>query len=287
MSINDTPGPLGEPARVSPILPDDPVKVGDFWLDARLTATPSGLAYVAHDENATSVMLILLSQGAASDPGARDRLAGEVNQMDIDTVVARGGQGQDAGRFAMRYRPDSDAPTGPDAAPQAPWVALAYDGTAAAAAEAYRVLGAVELAGVEPQGAVSGPDFSLHWIDQFRPGTSRLWPLPWPGRHDRSGALSIVAAWLLMILLAALAVLIAILIFQKAPPVSPPPPVPTTSSASPPPPSSASPSPQSASPSPQSASPSPQSASPSPQSASPSPGSSASGGGSPSPPSRL
>ena len=289
-----------EPARVSPILPDDPPKIDDFWLDARLAALPAGVAYVAHDDSETSVVMIVLSQGAAGDRAARDRLAGEVNHMHIDTVVARGGEGQDAGRLGHRYRPDPDVPAEAAAPPQAPWVALAYDGSAAAAREAWRVLSAVELDGVPPQGRVAGPDFRLHWLDRFRPGASRLWPLPWPGRHDKAGPLSILASWLLMIVLAALAVLIAILIFQQAPPLSPPPPVPPTSSASgsgsPPPqsgspsPESGSPSPESGSPSPQSGSPSPESGSPSPQSGSPSPESgspSPSGPGTPSPNSRL
>ncbi len=273
--MSDAPGPAPV-ARVplSPILPDDPPKVGDFWLDARLMATAAGTAYVGHDDDQTPVMLIMLSEGASSDPVARARLAGEVNHMDIDTVVARGGEGQDEGRLGRRFRAEDDDPVEPGATPQAPWVALAYDGSPAAAAEAARVLSCVQLANVSPTGTPSGPGFQLHWIDRFKPGATRLWPLPWPGRHDRAGALSILASWLLMLVIAALAVLIAILIFQQAPTEAPPPPVPPTSSPSgSPPPSSSSPSPNSASPSPSSASPSPNSASPSPNSASPSPSS--------------
>ena len=60
------------------------------------------------------------------------------------------------------------------------------------------------------------------------------WPLPWPGRGDRAGWVSILASWLLMLLLAALAILIAILIFQQSPQQSPPPPVPPTSVPEPP-----------------------------------------------------
>ena len=283
-------------AHVSPVLPDDPPKVGDFWLDARLAVQASGVAYVGHDEAQSPVVVILLSEGAAADPAARDRFAGEVNRMHIDTVVARGGPGQDSGRLARKFRPATGESGG---AAAAPWVALAYDGSAAAAAEAERVLASVQLADVPLTGTPSGPGFQLHWTDRWRPGISKLWPLPWPGRHDRAGVLSILASWLLMVVLAALAVLIAIIIFQKAPQTSPPPPIPPTSSpsheGSPPP--SASPSPNSASPSPQSASPSPQSASPSPQSGSPSASQSASptpdesaspsSGGSPTPDSRL
>ena len=285
----------GDVALLSPLLAVDPPKIGDFWLDARLTASASGIAFVAHDDERTPVMLILLSEGAAQDAAARDRLAGTVNKMHIDTVVARGGRGQDSGRLAHRFRGEPDDPVLPDQEPLAPWVALAYDGTTKAVAEANRVLAEVDLSWLALQGRPAGPDYRLHWIDKIRPGMTRLWPLPWPGRHDRSGWLSILVSWLLMMLLMALAVLIAILIFQQSPPQSPPPPVPTSGSGSPPPqssspsPDSASPSPDSASPSPDSASPSPDSASPSPQSASASPDPSPSGSaaGQPTPNSKL
>lgn len=301
------PGPSGGPAGdrdeplvpLSPLLPEDPPKVGDFWLDARLTASPSGIAYAGHDAGNTPVMLIMLSEGASADAAARDRLAGVVNKLHVDTVIARGGHGQDEGRLGRKYRDEDDDPVDPDDAPLAPWVALAYDGSGAAVAEAARILDEVDLSRLPLQGAPAGPDYRLHWIDETKPGIARLWPLPWPGRHDRSSWVSILVSWLLMLLLAALAILIAILIFDQAPQQSPPPPVPPTASpppqsGSPPPqsnspsPNSASPSPNSASPSPQSGSPSPQSGSPSPQSGSPSPASaSPSGLGSPTPNSKL
>jgi hypothetical protein len=272
---------------VSPLLPDDPPKIGDFWLDARLGALESGVAFTGHSDDGQPVMVILLSEGAAADAAARDRLAGVVNQLHIDTVVARGGHGQDFGRLARRYRSEDDDPVAPNAQPVAPWVALAYDGSPAAAAEAERILTEVQLAALPPQGRPAGPDFRHYWIDRVRPGLSRMWPLPWPGRFDRAGWPTILVSWLLMMLLAALGVLIAILIFRNQPPQVPP--TPTGGSGSPPPasssPQSGSPPPQSGSPSPQSGSPSPQSGSPSPQSGSPSgsPSESPSGSGSPSP----
>lgn len=263
----------GEPPRLLPLLPSDPPKVGDFWLDARLASSASGVAYIGHDDASTATLLILLSEGAAADAGARDRFAGAVNKLHIDTVIARGGAGQDSGRLGHRFRDETDDPNIGADTPATPWVALAYDASPDSAAEAQRILDEVDLSRLSEQGTPAGPDYRLHWADSSRPGMARVWPLPWPGRHDSSGWLSILVSWLLMLLLAALAVLIAILIFQQSAPEQPPPPVPTTASGSPP--------PQSASPSPQSASPSPQSASPSAQSASPS------GGGSPTPNSKL
>jgi hypothetical protein len=275
----------GEPPRLSPLLPSDPPKVGDFWLDARLTATASGVAYVAHDESNTSAMVILLSEGAAADAGARDRFAGTVNQLHIDTVIARGGHGQDSGRLGHRFRSEDDDPQIGSDAPATPWAALAYDASAASLTEANRILSEVDLSLLNHQGFPAGPDYRLHWIDWSRPGMAKVWPLPWPGRHDRSGWLSILVSWLLMLLLCALAILVAILIFQNSSVEQPPAPVPTSAS-----PQSGSPSPQSASPSPQTASPSSGSAKPSPshQSVTPSPQTaSPSGSGSPTPNSKL
>lgn len=272
-----TPAPESGAPLLSPLLAADPPKVGEYWLDARLTATPAGVGYVGHDQANTPVLLILLSEGAAADAGARDRFAGTVNQLHIDTVLARGGHGQDSGRLAQRYRDTAGEPAVGETVPATPWVALAYDATPASAAEAGRILAEVDLSRLGLPGTPAGPDYQLHWIDRIQPGAARLWPLPWPGRHDRAGWLSILASWLLMLLLSALAVLIAILIFQQAPEVSPPPPVPTSGS-----PQTGSPSPQTASPSPQTGSPSP-----SPSPGSPSPGESPSGPGSPSPNSRL
>lgn len=217
----------------SALLPTDPPKVGDFWLDARLTAGPSGVAYIGHDaHDSTSVMLIMLADGAAHDAAARDRLAGEVNKLHIDTVIARGGQGQNEGRLAHTFRSEHDDPVDPGHAPLSPWVALAYDGSPAAAAEAERLLRAVDLSRTPLLGRPSGPDYDLHWRNNQEPGTSRLWPLPWPGRTDRAGWVTTLVAWLLVLLLTALALLIAVLIFSKQPPVPPPPPVPTSASGS-------------------------------------------------------
>jgi len=274
------PATLDDFVPVSPLLPEDPPKVGGYWLDARLHASAAGAAFTAHaadSPDGAPAMVLLLSEGAAADAAARDRFAGEVNEMHIDTVLSRGVQGQDAGRLGRRFVAP-DAPVAPDARPDAPWVALAYDGSPAAAAEAQRVLDSVELAALAPLGRPSGPDYALPWIERVRPGVARLWPLPWPGRYDRAGWRTILVSWVLMLLLAALAVLIAILIFQNQPPQSPPPPTDGTGS---PPPASSSPSPQSGSPSPQSGSPS---GSPSGSgSPSPSPSGSGSGSGSPSP----
>ena len=256
-----------------PLHPIDPAKIGDFWPSARLVATASGVAYLAYEDNGTApVMVILLSQGASEDPAARDRFAGQVDRMDIDTVIARGGLEQDTGRLGSKFRSEADDPQGVDAVTQSPWVALGFDQSSRAIDEAARVLSEVDLSWLPQQGSPAGPDYRLHWSDRVSPGLTRVWPLPWPGRKDRGGRLSILASWLLMLLLAAIAILIAILIFSKAPETPPPPPIPQTATETSP--------PQSGSPSPQSESPSqsPSESSSASPSQSPSPSESSSGG---------
>ena len=209
------------------LLPDDPPVIGGFWLDGRLAARASGIAFLAHDGATSSkgteappVMLIVLSEGAAEDAAARDRLAGEVNKMHADTVLARGGADQDDGRLGYKFRADKDEPIPTDDAPQAPWVALAYDGTVDAIAEADRVLRSVDLSSTPPLGAMRGPSFQLPWITKTKPGNWRRWPLSWPRRTDRASWVTVLVSWLLMLVLAALALLIIVLLFQNPPPPS-------------------------------------------------------------------
>ena len=224
--------PSGQLADHYPLESDDPVRIGDYWLDARLTATRAGMVFTAHEDDGDSVMVVLLAQGAAGDHAARARFSGEINAMHIDTVVARGGQGQGDGRLSVRYRSEDDDPVVADHQALAPWVALAFDGTRLAVQESERILHAVDLAFVPPLGEPKGPGYKLHWSDDTATGATRIWPLPWPGRTDRAGWISILVSWLLMLLIAAVAILLAILVFQNQPPVSPPPPIPSQGSGS-------------------------------------------------------
>lgn len=224
------PSPGHHPAEYFPLETADPVKVGDFWLDSRLTASPAGVVFCAHADESDPVMLIMLSEGAASDPAARARFSGEVNAMHIDTVVARGGQGQDEGRMAVRFQDEDDDPIVASHQPLAPWVALAFDGSTVGVMEAKRVLAAVDLVHTPQLGSPTGPGFHLHWWPNIRGGTSRSWPLTWPGRKDRAGWISLLTSFLLMLMISAVGVLLAILVFQNQPVVAPPPPVPTENS---------------------------------------------------------
>ena len=229
--MTQPPDPTPNYAEHRPLLPEDPVRVGDFWIDSRLAESPAGVVYCAHADGSDPVMLIHLRDGAASDPAARARFSGEINAMHIDTVVARGGQDQDEGRMAVRFRDEDDDPIVASHRPLAPWVALAFSGSPKAVAEAQRVLAAVDLVHTPQLGSPAGPDFQMHWWQNIRPGTWRMWPLPWPGRKDRAGWLSLLTSFLLMLLIASVAVLLAILVFQNQQKVSPPAPVPSSESA--------------------------------------------------------
>ncbi|MGL4831010.1 MAG: hypothetical protein ACRCWS_00295, partial [Propionibacteriaceae bacterium] len=211
-------------AAYQPLLREDPPKIGDFWLDARADAMTAGVVYTGHDADNVSVLLVLLAEGAADDRAARDRFSGAVNELDIDTVVARGGDGQDEGRLGRKYRHEDDDPTEPNDLPLAPWVALRNDGSVAGVAEGRRLLERVDLSTLSQLGSPTGPDYQLPWVDKTQPGRWRLWPMPWPGRHDRAGWVTLAVSWLLMIAIAAVAVLIAVILFRQLPPTPPPPP---------------------------------------------------------------
>ena len=206
---------------VTPLLPDDPPKVGDFWLDARLGATPAGIAFTAHDAANTPAMVILLSEGAAADAAARARLAGEIK--------AAHRHGARTGRPWARHWP---------ARPQIPQRGRRSDCARRPFCRPVGGAGLRRFAGCSGAGYVdprrradcnaaaagrSGRPRLPAVLDRTgTSGSGAPWPLPWPGRFDRAGWRTILVSWLLMLLLAALAVLIAILIFRNQPPQSPP-----------------------------------------------------------------
>lgn len=208
------------PPEALPLQPSDPPRVDEFWLDARLLTMPSGTVFSAHDDDGQGVLVIVLSHGAASDPASWDRLAGEVNHLHSDTVIARGGAGQSTGRLSGLYRPGTGPENGGPSL--APWVALVNDGSRAAVAEARRILDAVDMSALSGT-PVAGPSFRLHWIDDTAAGRVHTWPLPWPGRRDKAGWSTTVIAWLLTLFIALTGLLIAVLLFQNVPPSPPPP----------------------------------------------------------------
>lgn len=243
---------------LAPLLPSDPPHIDAFWLDARLHASAAGIVYIAHDD-ARPVRLILLSDGAASDKAARDRFSGLVNDLHIDEVVARGGHEQQYGRLGRRFRDPRDSPLPADAQPLAPWVALPWNREPAEVEQAQAILDGVELEDIAQPDA-RGTDFESYWLHNTEAGRTRTFPLPWPGRTDRAGWVTILTSWLLMLLITLLALLTALFLFRHSNPAPEPLPVPQQGSGSAPPQSAT---PQSASPTPQDSQ-SPQSGSPTP-----------------------
>ena len=77
---------------VSPLLPEDPPKIGAFWLDARLSAAAAGVAYTGHDQDDRPAIIILLSEGAAADAAARDRLAGVAGRGTAHSLLLNRGR---------------------------------------------------------------------------------------------------------------------------------------------------------------------------------------------------
>lgn len=290
-------GPQWSGLEVTPVMASDPAKIGDFWLDGRVHARPSGTAWLGHGDGLRHptrgevadpeqrVILVQLAAGAAADKAARDRFSGLVNHLHIDDVIARGGHEQDEGRLGRRFRSEDDDPVDPDDEhPLAPWVALAFDDGPRGLQTAQTLLAEVDLIDLAPQGQPLGPDYRLHWIERDAPGHTRIWPLPWPGRYDRAGWISILVSWLLMMSLAALALFVAYLLFRNSPPQSPPPQVqtsqsPATGSATATPSASTTPS--------GTASESPTASGSATAEPSPGPSGSSAAGGTPTPPSRL
>ena len=162
------------PARVIPaglpLQPEDPPRVGDFWLRTRLGANAAGYLYAASDDSGRSAVVAMMTEGSADDAAARDRFVTAVDELPVEAVLAHNDTDDDD--LAL-------------------WVALGPiredDGTSSAADERLiaerrgeEVLSAVLMDRVPQLGRFRGPDFRHHWENRRRPGLFRIWPLPWP-----------------------------------------------------------------------------------------------------------
>lgn len=213
--------PAEVPARllpdVLPLLPEDPPRVGDFWLRARLGANAAGYLYTASDETGRHAVVAMMAEGASDDAAARDRFITAVDELPPDVVL--GHNDEDDDDLAL-------------------WAALGPirpdDGSSAAADEqliAERrgedVLSAVLMDRLPQPGRFRGPDFRHYWEHRRRPGLFRIWPLPWPSALRPASWLAMTLSLLTMLVIMVLAILIAWLLFRHSPEVEPPPAVPT------------------------------------------------------------
>jgi hypothetical protein len=212
----DVPAALEIPDAL-PLQPEDPPRVGEFWLRGRLGANAAGYLYAATSEDGRDAIVAMMTEGSADDAAARERFVNAVDELPEDVVLAHN---------------DSDDDD------LALWVAIgpirADDGTSAATDERLiaerrgeEILSAVLMDRIPQPGKLRGPDFRHYWENRRRPGLFRIWPLPWPNALRPPSWWALGFALLTMALIMALAVFLAWLLFRNAPPLEPEPVIPT------------------------------------------------------------
>ncbi|TCC05789.1 hypothetical protein [Kribbella soli] len=202
-----------------PLQPEDPPRVGEFWLRGRLGANAAGYLYTASSEDGRDAIVAMMTEGSADDAAARERFVNAVDDLPEDAVLAHN---------------DSDDDD------LALWVAIGPirtdDGSSAASDERLiaerrgeEVLSAVLMDRIPQPGKLRGPDFRHYWENRRRPGLFRIWPLPWPNVLRPASRWALALALLTMAVIMALAVFLAWLLFRHAAPLEPEPVIPTPS----------------------------------------------------------
>ncbi|MGW6195098.1 hypothetical protein ACWF0M_03015 [Kribbella sp. NPDC055110] len=202
-----------------PLQPEDPPRVGEFWLRGRLGANAAGYLYTASSEDGRDAIVAMMTEGSADDAAARERFVNAVDELPEDAVLAHN---------------DSDDDD------LALWVAVgpirADDGSSAASDERLiaerrgeEILSAVLMDRIPQPGKLRGPDFRHYWENRRRPGLFRIWPLPWPNALRPASRWALALALLTMAVIMALAVFLAWLLFRHAAPLEPEPVIPTPS----------------------------------------------------------
>jgi len=214
--VQAPPSPI--PAAL-PLQPEDPPRVGEFWLRGRLGANAAGYLYTASDEHGRHAVVAMMTEGSADDAAARDRFVHAVDSLPEDVVLAHNDEDDDDLALWAAFGPIRED-----------------DGSSAAADErllAERrgedVLSAVLMDRIPQHGRRRGPDFRHYWEGRRRPGLFRIWPLPWPTALKPASWAAIWYALATMLLIMALALLTAWLLFKDSPPLNPPPVIPTPS----------------------------------------------------------
>ncbi|HET6295702.1 MAG TPA: hypothetical protein VFG33_20115 [Kribbella sp.] len=215
--------PVGVPARAIPdalpLMPEDPPRVGEFWLRGRLGANAAGYLYTASDDTGRGAVVAMMTEGSADDAAARDRFVQAVEAIPAEAVLAHNNSDDDD--LAL-------------------WVAVGPvredDGSSSAADERLiaerrgeEILSAVLMDRIPQVGRFRGPDFRHHWENRRRPGLFRIWPLPWPAVLRPASRVALILSLLAMAVIMALAVLIAWLLFRNSPEVDPGPVIPDPS----------------------------------------------------------
>ncbi|MFF1820467.1 hypothetical protein ACFVWG_24395 [Kribbella sp. NPDC058245] len=200
-----------------PLQPEDPPRVGEFWLRGRLGANAAGYLYTASDEHGRNAVVAMMTEGSADDAAARDRFVFAVDSLPEDVVLAHNDEDDDDLALWAAFGPIRED-----------------DGSSAASDErllAERrgedVLSAVLMDRIPQQGRRRGPEFRHYWENRRRPGLFRIWPLPWPTALRPPSWNAIWYALATMLLIMALAVFLAWQLFKDSPPLDPPPVIPT------------------------------------------------------------
>jgi len=202
-----------------PLQPEDPPRVGEFWLRGRLGANAAGYLYAASDETGQDAVVAMMTEGSADDAAARERFVFAVDELPEAAVLAHN---------------DSDDDD------LALWVALGPirtdDGSSSASDERLiaerhgeEVLSAVLMDRIPHTGRLRGPEFRHYWEGRRRPGLFRIWPLPWPNILRPASRWALIFALVTMAVIMALAVFLAWLLFRNAEPLEPEPVIPTPS----------------------------------------------------------
>ncbi|WP_405057509.1 hypothetical protein OG474_32895 [Kribbella sp. NBC_01505] len=200
-----------------PLQPEDPPRVGEFWLRGRLGANAAGYLYTASDERGRNAVVAMMTEGSADDAAARDRFVVAVDSLPEDVVLAHNDEDDDDLALWAAFGP-----------------IRADDGTSAATDERLlaerrgeEVLSAVLMDRIPQHGRRRGPDFRHYWENRRRPGLFRIWPLPWPTALKPASWSAIWYALATMLLIMALALFLAWQLFKDSPPLDPPPVIPT------------------------------------------------------------
>src|SRR5262245_7243496 len=107
--------PRTAPARqvqpVHPLLPEDPPRVGEYWLRGRLAVSSAGLVYAALADDGRHAAVAMMAEGSADDAAGRDRFAHAVDQLPAKVLVARNStDDDDLALWVAVTDPDSEEP---------------------------------------------------------------------------------------------------------------------------------------------------------------------------------
>jgi hypothetical protein len=202
-----------------PLQPEDPPRVGEFWLRGRLGANAAGFLYAASTDDGRDGIVAMMTEGSADDAAARERFVNAVDGLPVDAVLAHNGSDDDDLALWAAI-----GPIRPDDGSSA-----ASDERLIAERRGEEILSAVLMDRIPQPGKLRGPDFRHYWENRRRPGLFRIWPLPWPSALRPASRWSLALALLTMALIMALAVFLAWLLFRHAAPLEPEPVIPPPS----------------------------------------------------------